>query len=130
MTLSGRKFVNEGVIVVTHIFEGVEGVPVVRRERNAFPDTQRQIWICDEVTSESDGIADAGLDGGFCGFGLEAAGCEDLPLEDVPELLGGDRTLFRLDGHVAFYTRLDDVQVGKAESVQLPCEVDGELAQR
>jgi hypothetical protein len=54
LTSAGHQFVDEGVIVVTHIVEGVEGVPVVRRERNAFPDTQRQIWICHEVTSESE----------------------------------------------------------------------------
>jgi hypothetical protein len=42
--------------------------------------------------SECHGIGDAVLDGGLCGFGLEATRSDDLPLENFPKLLGSDRT--------------------------------------
>jgi hypothetical protein len=60
------------------------------------------------VTSEGHGIGDAALNDGFCGFGLEATGCDDLPFENFPKLLGSYRTLFRIGGHVSFYAWLDD----------------------
>ena len=41
----------------------------------------------------------------------------DLPLENFPKLLGGDRVQPLIDGHVSLYTWLYDVQVRKAESV-------------
>ena len=69
------------------------------------------------MTPERHGIGDAGLDRGFCCLGLEAARCDDLPLENFPQLLGGDRALPLIDGHVSLYTWLYDVQVGNAESV-------------
>ena len=109
MTLAGRQFVDEGVIVIAHRVKGVEGISVIWRKHKAFPDAQRQIRICHEVTSEGHGICDAAIDGGFCGFGLEATGCNDLPFENFPKLLGSDRTLSLMDGDVSFYTRLDDV---------------------
>ena len=45
------------------------------------------------------------------------------PLENFSKLLGSARTLCRRDRRVALYTRLDDVQIGKVESVQLLCEI-------
>ncbi len=45
------------------------------------------------------------------------------PLENFSKLLGRDQPLFRLDRRVALYTRLDDVQIGQVESVQLLCDV-------
>ncbi len=107
--LAGRQFVDEGVVVIAHRVEGVEGIWVIRCERKAFLDAQRQIGICHEVTSEGHGISDAVLDRGFCGVGLKVPRCDDLPLENFPKLLGSDRTLSLIDGHVSFYTWLDDV---------------------
>jgi hypothetical protein len=61
MTLAGRQFIDEGVIVIAHRVEGVEGISVIWRKHKAFPDAQRQIRICHEVTSEGDGICNAAL---------------------------------------------------------------------
>jgi len=109
--LAGRQFADEAVVVIADRVEGIEGISVIRCERKAFLDAQGQIGVCHEVTSEGHGIGDAVLDGGFCGFGLEASGCDDLAPENSPKLLGSDRTLSLMDGHVSFYAWLDDVQV-------------------
>ena len=79
--LAGRQFVDEGVVVIAHRIEGIEGISVIRCERKAFLDPQRQIRICHEVTSEGHGTCYAALDGGFCAVGLEATRCDDLPLK-------------------------------------------------
>jgi len=46
MTLAGRQFIDEGVLVIAHRVEGVEGISVIWRKHKAFPDAQRQIRIC------------------------------------------------------------------------------------
>src|SRR5260370_37110552 len=98
-SLAGRQFDGEGVIVIAHRVEGVEGIWVIRCERKAFLDAQRQIGICHKVTSEGHAIGDAILNGGFCAVGLTSTRCDDLPLEDFPKLLGGNRTLPLLSAH-------------------------------
>ena len=107
----GRQFVGEGVIVIAHRVESVEGISVIRCELQALFDAQRQVRICNEVTPEGHGIGNAGLDRGFCCLGLEAALCDDLPLENFPKLRSGGRALPLIDGHVSLYTWLYDVQV-------------------
>jgi hypothetical protein len=72
LTLSGRQLVDEGVIVVAHGAECVEGISIIRCKRKALPDAHGQIGICHKVTSEGHGNGDAGFNGGFRGFRLEA----------------------------------------------------------
>jgi hypothetical protein len=80
-----------GVVGVPARIESIEGAPVVVIERQAKLDALRRVRIGNEVAAERDQAGDATGDGGLSRIGLEAAGCDDRTVEDLPQLLRGDR---------------------------------------
>src|SRR5271154_3102591 len=118
-----NEIVVERVIGVAARIECIESVAVVFVQRKPEPDALGEIGIRDEVTAEGHEIGVSTLDDSFGGGGFEAAGSDDLAFEDSSELLRSDGRLIFLDNHVASYARLDDVEVGEPESVQLIGEI-------
>src|ERR1700735_1254170 len=79
------------IVRVTAGIEAIEGAPVIAIERQAELDALRQVRVGDELTAKSDEAGDAVGDGGLGRVGLEAASRNDRSLEDLPQLLCGDR---------------------------------------
>src|SRR5262249_27529171 len=107
-----------GVVGVPARIEAIEGAPVVAIEQEAMLDALRQVRIGDEVAAEGDQAGDATGDSGLRRVGLEAAGRDDRAVEDLPQLLRGDRPHAFRDQLAALDPGLDDVEIGEIKAVE------------
>ena len=107
-------------------FEGVESFAVVVVERYAELDAFGQIGIGDEMPTEGDGVGVAFFDDFYCGLWFVASRRNNLPLENLAKLFGGDGGLPFGDDDVSLHSWLDDVKVGESEAIQLFGDVSEE----
>lgn len=77
--------------------------------------------IRDEVTTESDQAGIAVGEACLCRLGIESAGRDDWPLEDLAQFLGCDRRLRFGDGLTALHPRFDEVKIREPETVEPLC---------
>jgi hypothetical protein len=75
------------------------------------------------VTAEGYEVCVAGADDLFGGVWFEAAGGDDLVVEDLSQLHGCDWLLAFFEDDVAFDAGFGDVEVGEVEAVELIDEV-------
>src|SRR5258708_32030745 len=97
-----RRSVNASLIGFMHLIgrvvgvaagiKGVEGAPVVVIEGKAELDPLGQIRIRNKVATERNQAGIAIGDGGLRGIGLEAAGSDGPPSNNLTQLLYCDRT--------------------------------------
>src|SRR3984957_1562732 len=107
------------IIRVPAGIEAIEGAPVIAIERQAELDALRQVRVGDELTAERDEAGDTVGDGSLGRVGLEPAGRNDRTLEDLSQLLGGDRPHAFGDQVAPFDPGLDDMEVGQFEIIEV-----------
>jgi hypothetical protein len=106
------------VVRVTLGVEGVEGVAIIGAERQLLGDAARQIRVRNKIAAERDEIGVALRHDVLGALGLESARRDDPALEGPAKLLRRDRPSIFADDDIALYARLDDVELGQAETIE------------
>src|SRR6266478_8460492 len=99
--------------------EGVESCTIVRVEGQPKFDAPRQVWVGNEMTSERNQVSISLLDDSLCAIRFKATCGDDFAFENCPHVSGRYWGQTVLDGYVPFDTGFNDVEICKAEPVQL-----------
>src|SRR6266853_4749846 len=110
-----------GIVGVAARGVAIEGAAVIWVQRQAEFDPPGQVGIRDEVTTEGDQAGIAVGDTCLCRLGIESAGRDDRPVEDLAQFLGRDRRLRFGNGLTALHPRFDEVKIREPETVEPLC---------
>src|SRR5262249_17455404 len=103
--------------------EGVEGLPVIRIERKTQRDAFGQVRVRDEMTAERDQTRVAVGHRGLGRIGFKPTRGDDWAVENLAQLLCGNRALPFADQLATLVPGFDDVTIAQLEVVESLCDV-------
>src|ERR1700720_1464756 len=112
-----------GVVGVAARIESVERAPVVAIKRETQLDALRQVRVRDEMAAEGDQAGITVDNGGLCRSGFEPARGDNRAVEDLAQLLRGDRALPFGDHLATLHPGLNDMEIGQLDVVESFCDV-------
>ena len=112
-----------GVVGVAARIESVERAPVVAIKRETQLYALRQVRVRDEMAAERDQAGITVDNGGLRRSGFEPARGDNRAVEDLAQLLRGDRALPFGDHLATLHPGLNDMEIGQLDVVESFCDV-------